>query len=174
MSLNVVQRGNRRAALPGTCNQTGNKAPRFKWPPAIRVLIHRIAHHLDYTDDQMARLRDFPNSETLYTLFVKTVPWFPDIYDESQLEAAARKGYDGPLGLFSEGKGPVKVYNRLLYLFTEPKDAKGPRRYGIGVEHPDNPQANRRGTDMLCSQEIMRRLKLGLTVSQEEVREWSR
>lgn len=174
MSIKVSQVGNRRYAKPGTCNQTGNKAPRFDWPDAVRVIIHRIAHHLGYTDDQMFRLQQRPPSKDTYAIFVKTLPWFPEFYDDAQKVAAEAIGYPvEKLGLFSNGKGPTKVDNRLLYLFAKPKSGKQPRQYGIGPEHPDHPHGNRRKTDLRCSVEVMRRLKMGLTISLEEVQRWS-
>ena len=110
----------------------------------------------------------------LYQKFIQTVPWFPAYYDSVQVSAAERKEYEGPLHLFSSGYGPQKVHNRLRYLFETPGKSGGKRRaYGISVEHPDNPKGNRRETDVRCSGEIMRRLKMGQQITKDEIEEWS-
>jgi hypothetical protein len=175
MSLKVVNSSNRKCRTPGTCNQTGNTAPRFPWPAAIRILIKCLAHFLGYTDDGMWRLRIFPNPEILYIWFIKMVPWFPEYYDKCQIDAAKAKGYPiEKLGLFRDGKGKDKVYNRLLYEFTEPGSRKRnkKRSYGISVENPDNPKGNRRSVECYCSSIIMRRLKTQKTINKAEVERW--
>jgi len=124
----------------------------------------------------MWRLRDFPDPLVFFNLFIKTVPWFGEWYDQLYIQKAIAKGYpEEKWGLFSNGKGAAKVHNRLRYLCDEPGDTKTgkKRKYGISVEHPDNPAGNRRYVDARCSVEILRRLKMGETISQEEIEEWS-
>lgn len=173
MSQTVAEKSNRAFREPGTCKQTGNHAPRFHWPGAIRVLIHRIAHHLGATDDEMMRLAKWPPTKSIYELFVATVPWFPDDYDTSQIAAAEAKGYDGPLHLFKDGHGAEKIHNRLRYLFETPKHGKVPRRYGKSAEHFEHPQGNRRKVDLKCSKIILRYLTMRKIISKAQIERWS-
>ena len=174
----AAQRPNRKYAIPGTCNQTGNKAPRFPWSKswaAIRVLILEIAYHLDYTDEQMWSQHEWPPMDDMYRLFKRTVPWFPDLYDDYQLAAAKARGYDGPLGLFRDGCGPDKVHNRLRYCFETPGRSGGPsRQYGYSSEHPARTPGKRREIlHSSCGEEIMARLKMGKQISKAEMEAWS-
>jgi len=175
MSLKSVNRGNRSLKNPGTSNQTGNTAPRFQWPHAVRVIIACIAYHLDHTDDEMGRLRKFPKGKELYTIFVKTLPWFEEFYNSSQLEAAERKEYEGQLEKFNYSD----VYNRLHYLYSKPgRKGNSPqsRKYGISVEHHDSVEQSEKRKIVFarCSIEVMRRLKMGKTISRKDVERWSK
>lgn len=124
----------------------------------------------------MNRLGELPNPRVLYDIFVKTVPWFPDWYDTRYIERATETNWpESKWELFRNGHGHEKVHGRLRYLFDEPGDSKTgkKRKYGISVEHPDNPKGNRRSADLKCSVEILRRLKLGIQISEQEITEWS-
>lgn len=172
MSVRVVNRGDSKYRKPRTCKQTGNRAPRFPWPAAVRVAIHCMAHHLDYTDSQMCVEGEFPKEAELYSIFQKTLPWFEEYYNASQIKSSIAKGY--PLEKLNPF-GPSKPWGRLYYEFSEPGKTGGKkRRYGISKEHPDNPAAKRRAVREVCSDEIMRRLKFGETISKEEIDEWSK
>lgn len=177
--MKAVRDGDGDNGRAGTCNQTGNSAPKFNWPHAVRVLIACIAYHQGYTDDQMARKgkNRFPRSKDTFAIFQKTLPWFESWYNAVLKSKSISKGY--PL----EKLKPFAandVHGRLHYLFAEPGSTKASReqerKYGISKEHHDAiEQYNRRRIVFArCSQEIHRRLTLGLTISRSEIDDWSR
>jgi hypothetical protein len=176
MSNKPVQRGNRKVKKPGTCNQKGNNAPKFRWPPAIRVLVACIAYYQDYTDDQMGRLRNFPKGKDTFELFKSTVPWFEKEYNDTQKRSAKRKGY--PLDEL-QPFAYDDVHGRLHYLYCKPgskKHSEHLRLYGISVEHHDSTEQHKPGGRAYvfakCSVEIFRRLKFRKTISKAEITRW--
>jgi hypothetical protein len=172
--LKVVQGADNYFRKPKTCKQTGNNAPRFKWPAAIRVLIHMLALDQGTNDDELCSqgVSRCVDKDRLYARFIKIVPWFEDLYNEAQKRRAVEIGY--PVEKL-EPFGPSKVENRLRYLFDEPgRSGIRPRRYGISVEHYKNPKASRRKVHLKCSEQIVDIIKSGETISKEQVEEWSR
>lgn len=180
MSLRTTQGGDSSKATPGTCNQTGNHAPKFPWSfcpigRTARITVLVIAYYLDYTDDSMATNHKFPSREELGRLFVKLMPWFPAYYDEVRKVKAQESGYVGPLEAFNYDD----CSNRLRYCFAKPgsrKHTKSPRLYGYSVEHPKSVEQQKLGgrgeVFVRCSEEILNRLKTGRTITRKEAEAW--
>lgn len=171
-----IQSGDDWRALPGTCDQTGNRAPKFPWSSSPIGRFARIAalccvYRLGYDDERMAKLHQFPNMNDIYKLFCALLPWFPDYYDSLRAKKAKAKKYTGPLEPF----GAAKVDNRVRYCFAKPgRKNHDPtsRVYGISVEHPSSiyqREVGGRGEVFArVSLDIDRRLILGESFTQEE------
>ena len=155
---------------PGTCNQTGNNAPKFRWPAITRIIIHEIAHHLGATDEEMAVNRKWPDSAELYSIFVRLLPWFPNHYNETQNRNAIRNNYAGPLIPFCA----AKVHNRLHYLFTKSGSKTSNRQYGPSSENPNNLKGIRRGIRDKYSEKVRDKIIKVRTITEIEVKEWSK
>lgn len=182
MAHKSVQTGDNWFSTPGTCNQTGNRAPKFPWSHSpvgrfARIAALCCAYRLGYDDDRMAKLHQFPSAEDLLALFLRLVPWFPAHYDAVREAKAASTNYTGPLEQFNA----MDLENRVRYCFAVPgrrgHDQKS-RLYGISVEHPSSTAQRKPGgrgeVFSRSSVEVMRRLELNLTVSYEEAEAWGR
>jgi hypothetical protein len=180
MSYKSVQTGDDWNRRPGTCDQTGNSAPKYPWSASrvgrfARIAALCCAYKLGYDDDRMAKLHEFPPADDIARLFNRLVPWFADHYNELRESQAEEKGYVGPLQPF----GPGDVENRVRYCFALPgRRGHDPRArgYGISVEHPSSTYQRREGgrgeVFARCSEEIMRRLDLGKEVTLAEAWSW--
>lgn len=177
MGIKVVNGGDSDYRTPGTCNQTGNDAPKYPWAhsPVGRVAkVSAIlsAYHLGYTDHQMATLHKLPPAVSIARVFDRLLPWFGDHYDRYRRYAAKERNYDGPL----EPYNPYDVENRVRCCFVTPGSRRHTRdrKYGFSVEHPSvsEQQYKLRITWVRCSEEIERRIKAGLTVDRTEAYQW--
>lgn len=180
MANKVFQVGDNHKAIPGTSNQTGNRAPKFPWSNSpvgrcTRIVALCCAYRLGYDDDRMGKLHQFPPAKDLLGLFEKLMPWFPKFYNQYRAAAALRKDYDGPIEPFAAGD----LENRVRYCYARPgRRGHDPqaRVYGISVEHPASVEQNKLGGRgevwVRCSVEVMRRLDLGLPITLAEAEEW--
>jgi hypothetical protein len=172
--IKAKQSGDHWKKKPGTCDQTGNHAPKFSWkgtPEGRTALIFILcsSYHLGYDDSRMAN-RDRPPAKVLYKLFVKAMPWFPRHYNQYRKAKIRKSGFTGKVDLF----GPDDVYNRLLYMFAKPKHKGQARQYGLSGEHPGS-ILQAKGLHeywVACSEECSERLIHGLKISPEEAKQW--
>ncbi len=180
MAFKTVQTGDDWNKQPGTCNQTGNSAPRFPWAKTAlgrfaRTAALCCAYKLGHDDDMMGKNRQFPPMRETFRLFCKLLPWFPRFFDAVQKLSATRKGY--PLQLLQPFNSD-DVHGRVHYCFAKPgskRHSPHPRLYGISVEHPSSTYQRRKGgrgeVFARCSMEIMRRLEAHLSFTISEAKE---
>lgn len=178
MSTRVVNTGDSNYRTPGTCDQTGNRSIRYPWRWTEVGRVGKIvalcsAYHLGFTDSDMAACHNIPPAQDVFLLFDSTMPWFGPMYDRYRQRKAIEKHNTEVLQPFNAGD----VDNRLRYCFAKPgsrKHTKTPRLYGISNEHPIavEQQYWMRITWVKCSDEVCRRLRLGLPIERHEAYEW--